>query len=81
MGKRGITYDMKLTVAQRAALVEEYRAGEKVDYLAAKYQVDRGYPGKLARKRGEPRRERPWRRAGGVDGREHGALIADAKTP
>lgn len=48
-----------LTAAQREEIVARYRTGEKVDAIAADYGVGREYPGKLAHRRGEPRRD--WR--------------------
>lgn len=49
----------QLTDEQRDEIVRRYRNGEKVDAIASDFGVGREYPGKLAHRRGEPRRE--WR--------------------
>ena len=46
----------KLTPEQRDEIVRLFRAGVKVDAIAAQFGVGREYPGKLAHRRGEPRR-------------------------
>lgn len=80
--KRGRTYDLKLTIEQRAEMVELYRNKEKVDYIAELFGVGREYPGKLARRRGLPKRRNvKCRHADGADGQEPGALIVGARTP
>ena len=43
-GKSDIVARIKLTETQRAALLSEYIAGARIDFLARKYGVDRSYP-------------------------------------
>ena len=38
---------IKLSQKQRLALIAEYRAGARIDFLAAKYGVHRSYPRQL----------------------------------
>jgi hypothetical protein len=89
-GKKGRTYDLKLTMKQREEMVEMYRNEEKVDYIASLFGVGREYPSKLAHRRGLPRRKifRITKKenalclsADGAVGQEHGVSTAGARTP
>lgn len=81
IGKKGRTYDLKLTMVQRAQMIELYRNKEKVEYIAALFGVSKEYPGKLAHRRGLPKRRIiKCLRADGAVGQEHGASTAGART-
>ncbi len=54
----------RLTPDEKAALLERYLAGEKVDALATAFGVDRSYPAILARRRGIARRTGPTAQQG-----------------
>lgn len=42
---------------ERQAIVDAYCAGEKVDAIAAEFNVSKQYPGMLAESHGRPRRK------------------------